>query len=170
MRYLFPKMIFGLPGNHEDRTARFADIDVPRILHDGLGIPYSPDYMLCTIKWRDQRIRLIAHHGTGAANNPGGQRNAARKDTVWAHGFDIYWTGHLHQALVDPIEVAYFDQRTNLPVGKTVYSIISPSYLRYFGGYAAKKRLAPGARGLTVVQIQPDGRLDTETHANGARL
>jgi len=170
LRLLLPKIMFGLPGNHEDRTGRFADVDVAKILHNNLGIPYSPDYMMCTIKWRENRIRILAHHGTGAAASAGGQRNAARKDMTWAHSFDLYWTGHLHQALVDQIEIVYFNQESDTPTNKTVYSIISPSYLKYFGGYAAKKRLAPGARGVTSVVIQPDGRIDTETHANGKRL
>jgi hypothetical protein len=170
LQLLLPKMMFGLPGNHEDRTARYGDIDVSRILHENLGIPYSSDYMMASILWRGMKIRILAHHGTGAAATPGGQRNAARKDMPWAHSFDLYWTGHLHQALIDPIEVIYFDQESDIPVSKTVYSIISPSYVKYFGGYAAKKRLAPGQRGLTVVTVQPDGRLDTETHANGSRL
>lgn len=170
MKLLFPKLMFGLPGNHEDRTGRSADVDVAKILHENLGIPYSPDYMMCTVKWRGNKIRLLAHHGTGAAASAGGQRNAARKDLAWAHGFDLYWTGHLHQALVDQIELIHFNQNSDLPVSKTVYSIISPSYLRYFGGYAAKKRLAPGVRGLTIVTIRDDGRMDVETHANGPRL
>lgn len=170
LKFLFPKIMFGLPGNHEDRTIRHADVDLARVRHENLGIPYSPDYMICTIKWRNNRIRLLAHHGTGAANTPGGQRNAGRKDTGWAHGFDLYWTGHLHQALVDPFPITYFDQTSDLPVRKTVYAIISPSYLTYFGGYAAKKRLAPGLCGMTVVTIQEDGRIDAEEHANGPRL
>lgn len=170
LKFIFPKIMFGLPGNHEDRTSRYADMDVAKLLHDKVGIPYSPDYVLCTVKWRNNKIRILAHHGTGAAASPGGQRNAARKDMSWAHGFDLYWTGHLHQALVDQIEVVYYDQNSDLPVNKTVYCIASPSYLKYFGGYAAKKRLAPGARGITVVTLQEDGRLDVESHANGPRL
>jgi hypothetical protein len=170
LKTLLPKMMFGIPGNHEQRTARTADIDVPKIMHEQLGIPYSPDYMACTIKWRNNKFRILAHHGTGAAASAGGQRNAARKDICWAHGFDMYWTGHLHQPLSDTITIKTFDTERDIPIEKEVYCIISPSYLKYFGGYAAAKRLAPGARGLTIVTCHEDGRMDVENHANGPRL
>lgn len=170
LRTVLPKVMFGIPGNHEQRTGRTSDFDVPALMHDQLGIPYSRDYMACTIKWRNNKFRLLAHHGTGAAASAGGQRNAARKDMSWAHGFDMYWTGHLHQPLSDTITIKTFDQNSDAPVEKEIYCIISPSYLKYFGGYAASKRLAPGARGLTVVTCHPDGRMDVENHANGVRL
>lgn len=170
LKTLLPKMMFGIPGNHEQRTGRVADIDVCRIMHEQLGIPYSPDYMACIVNWRGNKFRILAHHGTGASATAGAQRNAARKDISWAHGFDMYWTGHLHQPLTDTITIKTFDTQQNVPIEKEVYCIISPSYLKYFGGYAAVKRLAPGARGLTVVTCREDGRMDVENHANGVRL
>lgn len=170
LQLLLPKMMFGLPGNHEARTMRSANFDVSRVLHENLNIPYSVDYMFCTIKWRGNKFRLLAHHGTGAAASAGGQRNAARKDLTWAHGIDMYWTGHLHQPLTDLMEIVHFDQKSDAPVSKAVYSVISPSYLKYFGGYSAIKRLAPGARGLISATLQADGRIDIENHANGKRL
>lgn len=170
LKTLLPKMMFGIPGNHEQRTVRSADLDVPKIMHEQLGIPYSPDFMACTISWRGNHFRLLAHHGTGAAATAGGRINAARKDMSWAHGFDLYWTGHLHQALSEPITIKTFNVKTGLPIEKEVYCIVSPSYLKYFGGYAAMKRLPPGKRGITVVTCQEDGRIDQKNHANGVRL
>ena len=166
---MWNKLLFAIPGNHEARTFRRAGVDLAAMLADKVGIQYFPDYCFCTIKWRGLKFRLCAHHGTGAAATPGGQRNAARKDMPWV-GCDIYWTGHLHQPMTDIVYRADYDQQTNKMVQRTSVIIISPSYLNYFGGYAAAKRLSPGSLGLTVAELQPDGNIDVSMHARGQRL
>ncbi|MGH9967981.1 MAG: hypothetical protein ACREBG_09150, partial [Pyrinomonadaceae bacterium] len=123
----------------------------------------------CTVKWRGMNFRIAAHHGTGAAQTAGGQRNAARKDMPWVKA-DIYWTGHLHQPMADLVYQADFDQRTGEMITRQAFVIISPSYLRYFGGYAAEKRYAPGVLGLISATLQADGRIDVSLHAKGMRL
>ena len=89
------KMLFCIPGNHEDRTFNFSGMDGAEQLAEHLQLPYFSDYAFVTIKWRGQNFRLSAHHGSGAAQTPGAQRNAARKDMPWSH-FDIFWSGYLH--------------------------------------------------------------------------
>jgi len=95
---------------------------------------------------------------------------AARKDIAWAKPFDLFWTGHLHAPLADPIYQTDFDQRTGRMVERTGMVFISPSYLKYFNTYAAKKRCPPGHRGLSAVVLREDGRIDAQLHANGRRL
>lgn len=163
------KLLFAIPGNHEARTFRRAGFDIARELAERVGIPYFPDYCFCTIKWRGMKFRICAHHGTGAAASPGGQRNAARKDMPWV-GCDLYWTGHLHQPIADVVYRADFDQSTNRMVSRSSVVIISPSYLRYFSGYAAAKRLGPGSLGLTVAELQANGNIEVSVHAKGVRL
>ena len=114
-------------------------------------------------------FRLLAHHGAGGAQTPGAQRNAARKELTWAKP-DILWTGHLHAPMSDTIYLTDVDQKTGRVFERGAVVIISPSYLRYFGGYAAKMRMTPGLRGLSVVTLQSDGRIDTSIHARGKRL
>lgn len=123
----------------------------------------------CTIKWRGNNFRLLAHHGTGAAQTAGGQRMAARKDIGWAHNFDLLWTGHLHSPLIDMMYQTGFDA-SGRAYERNGLIIISPSYLKYHGTYAAKKRYPPSSRGLVVVTLRPDGRMDANLHANGRRL
>lgn len=163
------KMLFALPGNHEDRTdvMGFSLASWMSVL---LEVPYFPDYAFATIKWRGNNFRVLAHHGTGAAQTAGGQRMAARKDISWAKPFDLYWTGHLHSPLADPLYQTDFDQRTGRMVERTGVILISPSYLQYFGTYAAKRRYPPGYLGLSSVILREDGRIDTAIHANGRRL
>lgn len=163
------KMLFEIPGNHEDRTEH-AGFSIVSIMSAMLEVPYFSDYCFCTLKWRGNNFRILAHHGTGAAQSAGGQRMAARKDLAWAAAFDLIWTGHLHAPLADPIYRIDFDQKTGRPYERTGLIFISPSYLRFFGSYAAKKRYTPGHRGLSAVVLREDGRIDTELHANGRRL
>ena len=163
------KLMFAIPGNHEARTARIAGFDIARHLAHDLRIPYFGDYCFCTIRWKGMNFRICAHHGTGAAASPGGQRNAARKDLPWV-GCDLYWTGHLHQPIADVVYRADFDQATNRMVRRSSVVIISPSYLRYFGGYGAAKRLGPGELGLTIAELQPNGNIEVKVHAGGRRI
>lgn len=163
------KLLFAIPGNHEERTLRQAGFDIAQQFARDLRIPYFPDYCFCTIKWRGNNFRICAHHGTGAAATPGGQRNAARKDMPWVKA-DMYWTGHLHQPIADVVYQADFDQKTGRMISRNSVVIISPSYMRYFGGYAARKRLGPGALGISVATLQEDGRIAVELHAKGKRL
>jgi hypothetical protein len=164
------KILFAIIGNHEYRTKRLASLDVAKLFANELCIPYSRDYMFCTIRWRGLKFRLLAHHGSGGAQTPGGILNAARKDMPWAHGVDLYWSGHLHQPKSDVVSCTDFNQETDETVERDAFVIISPSYVRYFGSYAALKRLAPGVRGLTAARLEEDGRIVVTMHANGKRL
>jgi hypothetical protein len=162
------KTIFKLPGNHEARTT-ILGMDVAAWLAALVEVPYFPDFCFCTIRFRGNKFRLLAHHGSGAATTAGAQRMAARKDLSWAHGFDIIWTGHLHNPIVDPIYQTGFDPKTGRAYERTGMVLISPSYLKYFGGYGATKRYPPGQLGLHVLRLQPDGRIDASVHARGRR-
>jgi hypothetical protein len=163
------KLMFAIPGNHESRTFRTAGFDIARHLADDLKLPYFSDYCFCTIRWRGMKFRICAHHGTGAAASPGGQRNAARKDLPWV-GADMYVTGHLHQPIADVVYRADYDQATDRMVKRSSVVIICPSYLNYFGGYGAAKRLGPGELGLTVAELQTTGNIEVKVHAGGRRL
>jgi hypothetical protein len=170
--YLAPiqhKLAFAIPGNHEARTMRVAGFDIAKHLASDLKIPYFADYCFVTFKWRKLSFRGCIHHGTGAAQTAGGQVMAARKDMPWV-GCDLYWTGHLHQGKSETVYRADFDQRTGKMFSRIAFVIISPSYLTFFGGYAAQKRLTPGALGLTVATLLPNGNIELTQHAKGKRL
>ena len=164
------KLLFAIPGNHEARTMRVAGFDIARQFATDLQVPFFDDYAFVTIRWRGNNFRLCVHHGTGAAQTPGGQINAARKDLPWVGGADIFWTGHLHQPKVDLVFRSDFNQETGQMVTRQSFVIISPSYLGYFKGYGAAKRLSPGVIGLTVVTLNEDGRMECLQHAKGHRL
>lgn len=163
------KMLFSIPGNHEDRTFKQSGMSSSRRLADNLKVQYFSDYCFCTIKWRGNNFRILAHHGAGGGQTPGAQRNSARKELPWAKA-DMIWTGHLHNPLVDTAYVMDVDQKTGRAFERSVLIMISPSYVRYFGGYAAHSRMSPGPRGLSVATLNEDGRIDANLHARGRRL
>lgn len=163
------KLWFKLAGNHEDRTYKHTQTSSSRRIADNLNIPHFGDYCFCTIKWRGNNFRLLTHHGAGGGTTPGAQRNSARKELTWAKP-DILWTGHLHAPMADTVYLTDVDQKTGRVFERGAVVIISPSYLKYFGSYAAKSRMAPGLRGLSVCKLQEDGRIDITIHARGKRL
>lgn len=164
------KLFFKLAGNHEDRTYKNSHTSTSRRIADILKVPHFGDYIFANLKWRGNNFRLLAHHGAGGGTTPGAQRNAARKELSWAYRADMIWTGHVHSPLVDIVYSLDTDQKTGRVFERSCVVIISPSYLRYHGGYASKMRLAPTPRGLSVVKLQEDGRLDVVVHARGRRI
>lgn len=163
------KLLFSIPGNHEDRTSKTSGMDSGKRIADGLEVPYFPDYCFLTIHWRGQNFRILAHHGAGGAQTPGAQLNSARKELAWTTA-DVIWTGHLHQNKVDIVFRVDYDQKTGRAFERDTLVIIAPSYLFYFKGYAAKVRMSPGVRGLTAIILNADGRIDASLHARGKRL
>lgn len=163
------KMFFGIPGNHEDRTFKQAGMSSAKRLSDNLKVPFFRDYCFCTIKWRGNTFRIQAHHGAGGGQTAGAQRNSARKELGWFKP-DILWTGHLHNTLTDTVFTIDVDQKTGRMFERNILVLISPSYVKYFGGYAAHSRMAPGVRGLSVAILNQDGRIDANVHARGRRI
>jgi hypothetical protein len=163
------KFLFSLPGNHEARTYKGSQVSSGKLLADNLQLPYFTDYCFLSIKWKGQNFRILAHHGAGGAQTAGAQLNSARKELAWTSA-DLMWTGHLHQNKVDVAYRVTHDQKTGRAFERDTIIIISPSYLNYFGGYAAASRMFPGVRGLSVAILNPDGRIDASVHARGKRL
>ena len=163
------KLFFKLAGNHEDRTQKHSGTSSSRRIADILNVPHFGGYCFATIKWRGNKFRLLTHHGAGGGATPGAQRNSARKELVWAKP-DILWTGHLHAPMADTVYLTDVDQKTGRIFERGAVVLISPSYLKFFGGYAEKMRMTPSLRGLSVCRLQEDGRIDITIHARGKRL
>ena len=144
-------------------------VDLARLLAEKMGVHYFPDYCFLSLHWRGNNFHGVIHHGSGGAQTPGGQRNAARKDMPWAKA-DFYWTGHLHQSNTDLVFQIDHNQRTNRIVTRQALVIINPSYLKYFGGYAAAKRYGPGTLGTVPIVFSEDGSIMAQVVARGRRL
>lgn len=165
---LWHKLVFKIPGNHEDRTTQVG-IDLGRWVAAMMELPYFPDFCFCTIKFARNNFHLMAHHGVGAATTAGAQRMMARKAMPWAR-VDLMWLGHIHSSMADPVYQSDFDQKTGRMYERDGIIMVSPSYLGYFGTYAAKRMYPPGIPGLHSVTLQRDGRIDADIHARGRRL
>lgn len=163
------KLWFKLAGNHEDRTSKLSQTSSSKRIADNLKVPHFGGYCFCVIRWRGNKFRLLTHHGAGGGTTPGSQRNNARKELSWSKP-DILWSGHIHAPLADTVFVTDVDQKTGRMFERGCVVLVSPSYVKYFGSYAEKTRLVPSLRGLSVCQLQEDGRIDITIHARGKRL
>lgn len=164
------KMFVSMLGNHEARTFKQSGMDSAKRLAENLQVPYFMDYAFITIRWRGNNFRLMAHHGTGGnAQTPGGQRNSARKELDWFKP-DILWTGHLHQSLIDPVAQYDTNQTTGEIFERDLVVVQSPSYQKHFGSFTAGHRMRPGVRGMNVLILNENGRIDANIHARGKRL
>src|ERR1700678_3695415 len=105
------KLFFKLAGNHEDRTYKHSQTSSSRRIADIIKVPHFGDYCFCTIKWRGNNFRLLAHHGAGGAQTAGAQRNSARKELTWAKP-DILFDGHLLTAIADTVYLTDVDPKT----------------------------------------------------------
>ena len=50
------KMLFAIPGNHEDRTFKQSGMSSSKRLADNLKIPYFKDYAMVSMKWRGKQL------------------------------------------------------------------------------------------------------------------
>lgn len=162
------KLLFSIPGNHEDRTSKEIGINISKVLADVMRLPYSNDYMYMVIEWANQRIRVATHHGSGGARTPGSQRNAARKMMNFFPRCDFYWTGHLHSPLwdlayqLDTDVDGFITERPGLVM-------LSSAHLKAGGGYAAKSQMVPSSPGMSYATIYPNGELETVIRTRGIR-
>lgn len=161
------KLWLKLAGNHEDRTYRHTQTSSSRRIADNLQIPHFGDYAFVHLRWRGNTFRLLTHHGAGGGTTPGAQRNSARKELAWSKP-DLLWTGHLHAPLADTVSIMDIDQKTGRIYQRDAVVLISPSYVKFFDSYAAKSRMGPGLRGLSVCKLQEDGRIDITIHARSS--
>ena len=162
------KLAFSIGGNHEARN-NVMGVDVAQWVSWLIRRPFFSDYCLLTVKFRTQKFRLHIHHGSGGAQTLGGLMMAAAKDLAWSHA-DIWWSGHTHKALNYVVPRYDHNQRTDRVFARDALIVVSPSYLGHFGTYGAAKRYMPGTRGLSVVRLWADGRIDADIHARGKRL
>lgn len=159
------KLLFGIQGNHEDRS-NLMGVDLAAWTAGMLQLPYSPDFVFLKLNWRGQHFKITAHHGSGGAATPGAQLNAMRRMREFGEA-DIYWMGHLHQERVDKMITSVNDGSASR-LRESLF-VLSPSYVPYFGTYAAKKRLPMGAQGLGIVTLSPDGTMEYTMQAKGQR-
>ncbi len=150
-------------GNHEYRTVKEADMDPVEWLTDKLGIEnYSEEAMALKINFgKDKRhckevsYTIYITHGCGGGKRPGSSLNNIELLAMGIENVDIVIIGHVHKRIGYKFSVQSFDNYNNLVTQKEKLCVVSSAWQEY-GGYAARKMLTPGVRGVEPIIL--DGR------------
>lgn len=145
------KILVGIPGNHEERVAKFnGDNPMEELCHD-LGVPYPGYQAFLRIKAGKQKYDVMVFHGAGGGRTKGSKANSATRPNEVAV-MDLYLTGHTHDKTYLEDMVYYIDENDQLVSKKRVY-VVCGSFLRYFGGYPEMKGLPPAIMGGVRIDL-----------------
>ncbi|RMD59877.1 hypothetical protein D6821_00135 [Candidatus Parcubacteria bacterium] len=165
LRPLAHKILFGIPGNHEWRSAKKADIDPLWVICDSLGIPYFDEPVYVDILWNGYVFTMFCQHGGGNAITKGGKLNRALRPLEFQEHVMFNIMGHVHDSILDETPCICrerkFDKDGKLVsfrlVHRKQYTVICPSFMKFFGSYAARAGYSPPSFGITVCEIYPNG-------------
>lgn len=158
LRPIAHKIMFSIPGNHEERAMRHMGIDVARIIAEGIGVPYFDEPVHFDIQWKGNRWLGHTMHGVSNSQTPGGRINAASKPIKFHDFHHIYISGHVHNSH-NLEQTALVRDYHNMRVAlKKYYMVILPSFMGYSGTYASRMGWEPPSSGTINFRMYPDGR------------
>ncbi len=149
------QIVFGSPGNHENRTADHAGFDPLRRILAELGredaySAYSA-YVDLTVKCRGigrQDYRIYGHHTTGGGRSAGAALNRVYMLRELADA-DIYCGGHSHRLVFSQEPIV----RTGGEFRLQTY-VVCGAWMTWDGSYAEKGMLRPARIGSPVIRLQ----------------
>lgn len=151
------KCLFGIRGNHGNRTTMESGLSFDANLMATLGVPYFDISALVNITVERSSYDLFTHHGVQSGAALQSKVTAAKK---FGHiDADIKVTGHSHVAMdLDPEYVTYLDNSSGRVRKKKVTQVIAGcAYDSSVPGYAEEKGYSPILPGRTVLEL--DGRI-----------
>lgn len=140
-------------GNHEwQYMKRRNEMQVHEVICDQLGVPnlrysawmnvifvWNPKAPQISLKFTkeiprkyENSLKIMTHHGKGAANTAGGKVNSLRDIVGMAYDADIVMTGHLHEATIKPFVRMTTDFRVTELKNKICFGMATGSYLRNY--------------------------------------
>lgn len=169
-----------LYGNHEDK---YMQLNEARQLHswlcEELGVPDMGYSCIFDVQLRRQprikkvaryqlgeftngdswTVRVMAHHGAGYAQTPGGKLNKLRKAMDYFPSADLVLLAHVHEQKVEPSTTLDANHDCTDIVEHTRKGAIAGTYLRTYAKdiatYGEKKLYRPVPIGHTVVTFKP---------------
>lgn len=140
-------------GNHEwQYMKRRSEMQVHEIICQELGVPnlmysawmnlifvHNPRAKRITMKYSnmvpphyENYLKVMTHHGKGAANTVGGKINSLRDLVDLAHDASIVMTGHLHESAVKPFVRMTTDFAVTGLQNRICFGMATGSYLRNY--------------------------------------
>ena len=161
------KVLFALPGNHEQRTEKRAGIDPMKIVAQTLDIPYYGGPVYCSILGMGFKWKIYAMHGSCAGQTKGGKLNAAGKPRIFTDFVQFYVSGHVHDCMVNAETCITEDPSNCRLVYRTQWVVIAPSFLGYENTYAWKAGYAPPSKGGVALRLFSTGDYDARLRDKG---
>ena len=118
-------IIFSVMGNHESRASREIDLDVMRIISNGIGCEHG-NQALDTFTINGQPFTVYLRHGKGSSSLAHLQQGKAIRETSHVEA-DLYLEGHSHRLDFFSVPV-----RTSKGIKRRYYGFMG-AFLRYWG-------------------------------------
>jgi hypothetical protein len=165
LRPIAHKILWAIPGNHEERTVKLADLDPLEWICSVLGIPYFNEPVFVNILWKGNRFNFYCFHGVSGSRTIGGKLNAATKPINWTEFIMFIIMGHVHDPMVNPITrrciLREYDDDGKLKelrvVDRDQYVIICPAWLDFWNSYGHRQAYAPPSEGKIMCYLMADG-------------
>jgi len=150
------KILWAIPGNHEYRSKKY-DFNPLEWICDKLDIPYFDEPVYADVLWNGYVFDFFCQHGVSGSQTKGGKINAASKPLQYQEFTMFTLYSHVHDGMVNKVQRICRD-RVNFKLKiKKQYVVICPSFLKYFGTYAARSGYAPGSLGAVACEIYAGG-------------
>lgn len=154
------KILFLITGNHEERTAKRADLDPSQVICWGLNIPYMRYSCIARFILQGKGPKSFLcffHHSSGGGETPGGKVNRAAKLRNIVPHADAIFSAHTH--VTSCMEHSWFDiteGHTGEPrrVKRHGYDYIIGSALEYEDSYADAKAMRPAVCSFISVRFE----------------
>ena len=150
------KILWAVPGNHENRSRKF-DFDPLEYVCHILGIPYFQEPIYADILWNGHLFTFYTQHGRSGSMTEGGKINAAARPLEFQEFIMFTLYAHVHDAKTTRPTRIVRDREHFKLILKKQYVIICPAFLDYFGSYASRSALKPGAWGTIACELYGNG-------------
>ncbi len=159
------KCLTAIPGNHEGRTPKIANIDPLKLgICDPLDIPYFDEPAYLDIFWRGNVYTFFMQHGASGAQTKGGKLNAASRPLSTNEHTMFTIMGHVHDPTSGKnvkrcIELIHNEagEIININIVKRIeYVVICPATYRHLGTYGARAGYNPTAQNMEIACVLLD--------------
>lgn len=150
------RILWANSGNHENRSRKF-DFDPLEYVTRMLNIPYFVEPVYVDVMWNGQLWTFFCQHGRTGSLTEGGKINAAARPLEYQEHVHFTIMAHVHDAkTIRPTRI--IRDRINFRlIQKKQYVVICPAFLEYFGSYASRMALKPGAWGNITCELYANG-------------
>ena len=146
LRPIAKKGLFGIAGNHEQRSMRLAGIIPEQYMLTRLGLPYMGfsclAYFIMSKCKTPKAFQAYFHHNYGGGYTKGGKINRAEQLRRIVPVVDATFSGHFHITSRTP--VTWFEAGREQIIKHTGYDYITGSTLEWNKSYA-EERAKPAA-------------------------